>query len=163
MLRIVCPTLFLFVLLISTSTIAQSILFSAGVEGVDGEDKSVELVSFEYIGPAFLTRGRLSSGFSVALRVDGDRDIFVGGGVASEITLSPRWFFETSLLAGFYNRGRDGTELGGNFQFRSLFGIGFMPATNWAVSFAFDHVSNSSIDRVNPGTEVLAIRIMLRL
>ena len=147
---------------LSTPAQSNSLIFGIGAEGVDGNDPTTTVFYLEYKSEPFFERGIFSASFNTTTRIDTDTDFFIGGGAIAELSLFHRVFFEASLLPGFYSEGDDGTDLGGNFQFRSLFGLGFNLNAKSAVSLAIDHLSNAGIESKNPGTEAVTFRYRRR-
>lgn len=148
--------------LLWTSANAGSVVFAVGVEALDRGDSQSGTFAIEYKTLPFYRFGSLTTGFTTASRAEEDGDFFLGGGIVGEWRMTSSWFVELSVLPGYYESGENGTELGGNFQFRSLLGFGYTMRNNSSISLAVDHLSNSSIDEVNPGTESIAIRFEQR-
>ena len=65
-------------------------------------------------------------------------------------------------MPGYYDRGSDGTPLGGNIQFRGLVGVGYKISNTQRVSLAIDHKSNAGLEDKNPGSETLVLRYTKR-
>ncbi len=130
--------------------------------GVGAED------SFEHeIAPALVVEYRLTPFFKgeiseyaigVAAQIDSDADFWAGIGISAVWSISDHWFIEGSLMPGLYHKGSDGLDLGGDFQFRSLIGLGYRLENSAKISFAIDHKSNASTNPFNPGSEMVALR-----
>ncbi|SMO88567.1 acyloxyacyl hydrolase [Ruegeria faecimaris] len=154
-------TLFLMSTLLATTTMAhgQSIVLGAGYADfthTSSNDQAV--VSLEYQHSPFHEATRLSAGWGVALTVDADADTHIGAGLVGLYTISDRWFAEASVMPGYYNASNDDNDLGGNFQIRSLFGIGYALENGNKLSLAITHNSNASTDSFNPGVNSVFMR-----
>lgn len=85
------------------------------------------------------------------------------GGIRYEIESKRRPFvFAVGTAIGAYRRGGD-VRLGHVLEFRSGFEFGWVVAGGDSVSVGFHHLSNASIARSNPGTEVLSWIYAFRL
>ena len=147
----------------ATSATAGDFVLGVGVGHVADEGSSgPATLTLEYHSDPLFERGRLSAGWSVVAQVNEDNDLFIGGGAAAEYALSERWFFEASLMPGYFGKGSGSTDLGGNIQFRTVVGLGYNLTETSAISIAIDHKSNAGIEDVNPGTEALKIRFIKR-
>lgn len=96
--------------------------------------------------------------------VTGDNAVWVGAGVkwtSRNISDGP-FFFETSLMPGFYDKG-DGPDIGGSLHFRSAVGGGYTFDNGATISVMYDHRSNGDTKDLNPGLETLAIRYAFAL
>jgi len=162
MIKVLNLSITILLLWLSTPAQSSSLVFGFGAEGVDGEDTTKVVVYLEFKSSPFFERGRFSASYSTATRVDSDSDFYIGAGALIEFSLTDRLFIEASLLPGYYGRGQNGTELGGNIQFRSLAGVGYNLNARSAVSVAIDHLSNAGIEDRNPGTEALTLRFTRR-
>ncbi len=94
----------------------------------------------------------------VAAQANDDGDTYVGIGLSALWNTSENWFIEGSLATGYYGEGSDGTDLGGELQFRTLIGFGYMLSDRASLSLAIDHLSNAGIEDENPGREAVWIR-----
>ncbi len=121
-------------------------------------DASAGALVVEYRARPFYSGKTAEYAIGAAAQVDGDADIWSGIGVTAIWALSDRWFVEGSLMPGYYDMGSDGTDLGGNFQFRSLIGVGYRLDSGGRVSLSVDHKSNASTRSHNPGSETVALR-----
>jgi hypothetical protein len=140
------------------SALAGDFILGIGVDDLDGSDSGSATFQLEYhTDPLREYRWGSISGFVVA-QVDDDSDTFVGAGFSAIKNLNPKWFLEGSLAAGFYEAGRTGTDLGGDFQFRTLVGVGYRLSESSRISVAIDHISNGGFNSRNPGREALSIR-----
>ena len=149
--------------MMATSADAGNFVFGLGADNIldDGTDGTAA-IALEYHSDPFYVRGRLDVGWGTAVQVNDANDLFLGVGLSAEYTLSQSWFFEASLMPGYYGPGSNGTDLGGNFHFRTLVGFGYNLTEKDAISIAIDHRSNASIEGRNPGTEALMIRYRKR-
>ena len=150
-------------LLMSSNAYAGDLIIGVGASDIldDGSAESATVI-VEYHADPFFERGRLSTGLGVAGQVDDDGDVFLGFGLATIIDLSKGLFIETSLMPGYYGPSSDGTDLGGNLQFRTVLGIGYKFNADSSISLAVDHKSNASIEDTNPGNETIMIRYRKR-
>lgn len=145
--------------LLATSAQANDFVLGLGQSNFDDSDESQPFtVQLEYHTAPFLeySWGDIS-GIGV-LEVDDDNNTYVGAGVAALWNTGQKWFIEASLAAGYYGRGSDGQDLGGNVQFRSLLGLGYRVSDTRRISIAIDHLSNAGIEDTNPGRNAISIR-----
>ncbi|WP_299640728.1 acyloxyacyl hydrolase [uncultured Ruegeria sp.] len=158
-------TLLLTAVLASTASVsahAQTIVFGAGYADFS-EDVSEDqaLVSLEYQHRPFHQAKRFSAGWGAALSIDEDGDTHIGAGLIGLYSFSDRWFVEGSVMPGYYNAGNDLNDLGGGFQIRSLFGLGYNLNNGNSVSVAITHKSNASTNDENPGVNAFLVRYHL--
>ena len=158
----VMPAVLLLLLLVSPTAFADSFLISWGIDVQARDDDPAGLLTFEYTGPSLYQWGNKTLAFGAAARVEEGDEFFLGGGAVFEWAFTPTWFFEFSLMPGFYDPRENGRDIGGNFHFRSLFGLGLVINQNTIVSVAIDHLSNASIEDSNPGTESVTFRHIWR-
>ena len=64
-------------------------------------------------------------------------------------------------MPGYYNASNDLNDLGGDFQIRSLLGLGYNLNNGNSVSVALTHKSNASTNDENPGVNALLVRYHL--
>ncbi|WP_245222587.1 acyloxyacyl hydrolase [Ruegeria sp. HKCCSP351] len=141
---------------------AQTIVFGAGYADYS-EDTSEDqgLISIEYHHAPFHQATRFRAGWGAALTVDEDGDTHIGAGLIGQYALSDRWFVEGSVMPGYYNASNDLNDLGGDFQIRSLLGLGYNLNNGNSVSVALTHKSNASTNDENPGVNALLVRYHL--
>ena len=78
-------------------------------------------------------------------------------GAVGYVSLGAGWFSEISLMPGIY-KDWGGSDLGSEFQVRSLIAIGKRFKNGQAVSLALTHKSNASTAARNPGVDSLLLR-----
>jgi hypothetical protein len=88
-----------------------------------------------------------------------DEAAFVYGGIHRAFRLgdSP-WFMVPKLAVTLFDRG-DGKELGQTLQFRSGVDVLRELGSGTRVGFGWYHISNASMDEVNPGANSLLLRV----
>jgi hypothetical protein len=101
-----------------------------------------------------------SAGWAGAALTEADNDRWIGFGISSEYALADGIFLEASFMPGYYSEGA--TDLGGNIQFRTTVGIGYLMSDTNALSFAVGHLSNAQIEAWNPGTDMVMLRLLRR-
>ncbi|MEM9578921.1 MAG: acyloxyacyl hydrolase [Pseudomonadota bacterium] len=138
---------------------AGDLIIGLGVDNID-EDGASEAVAFQleyHLDPI-----RQYAWGSVALmgvaETDEDEDIYIGAGMSLVWDVSPAWFVESSVAAGYYDAGSDGLDLGGEVQFRTLLGVGYRLSEASRISLAIDHLSNAGLEDENPGRNALHLR-----
>ena len=143
----------------ANSAPAQTIVFGAGYADFS-EDQSVDqaIFSLEYQHRPFHEATRFSATWGGALSVDEDGDTHIGLGLIGLYTFADRWFLEGSVMPGYYDQSNVLNDLGGSFQIRSLFGIGYTLNNGNAVSLAITHKSNASTQEENPGVNAFLVR-----
>jgi hypothetical protein len=138
---------------------SQEWVFGIGADGIfDGSDQKNPAFVVEYHAKPFHSAKRFAANFAIAGQVNDDEDTFIGAGLAATYRLSSKWFVEGSFMPGYYNQGTNGTDLGGDLQFRSLIGVGYKVSKTGSISLAIDHKSNAGIGDINPGIEAIFLR-----
>ncbi|MFY2822801.1 acyloxyacyl hydrolase [Ruegeria sp. MALMAid1280] len=146
-------------LLAAQTAQAQSLVFGAGYS--DFSDSAAEdeaVFSLEYQHRPFHEAKRFSATWGGALTVDTASNIHVGIGLIGFYTFADRWFVEGSVMPGYFSEGDDQNDLGGEFQIRSLLGLGYTLESGNKVSFAITHKSNASTNSDNPGVNSALLR-----
>jgi len=77
-------------------------------------------------------------------------------GLRADLFLSRRWVLSGAEAVGAYVRG-DGQDLGSVLEFRSAAELAYRFDDRGRLGVAFYHLSNASLGRINPGTEVLSL------
>jgi hypothetical protein len=124
-----------------SSAKAGELVFGLGQDNID-DDRYSEAFALQleyHADPIFEYDWGIISVFGV-LEVDDDSDIYVVAGVATLWDISASWFVEASLAAGYYDRGSDSLDLGGNIQFRTLIGLGYRLSKKSGLSIALEHI-----------------------
>ena len=85
-------------------------------------------------------------------------EVWLGGGAKWRIEDPGSPFFVQSAFQIGYHDIADGPDIGGNFHFRSDFGVGYDFGNGSALVVAYDHRSNGGIAEPNPGLETLLIQ-----
>ena len=153
-------TSLLLALALPTTVSAGEYVLGLGYDNVR-ETTGTGAASFvaEYHLEPFYSGERASYAWGFAGQVNTDGDVFLGFGVHAHWAIGTGpWFVEGSFMPGYYDDGRNGTDLGGNIQFRSLIGIGYALAANRKISLAIEHKSNAGLEDHNPGSETLVLR-----
>ena len=99
------------------------------------------------------------------LRPDGGTLVMASGGwqiwagIRSELVPAhlPLWWAITTNI-GYYRRG-GGPLLGHPLEFRSGFEMYWSWSDRWSLGLTFHHLSNASVGRRNPGTEILSLSL----
>ena len=138
---------------------AQSVVVGAGYTDFGARSADDQAVfSFEYQHAPFHRADRLAIGLGGALSVHADGDTHLGLGIVGTYDLDRNWFIEASVMPGAYWESRAANDLGGDFQIRSLLGVGYTFDTGNRLSLAVTHISNASTDDSNPGADSLLLR-----
>ncbi|WP_254439244.1 acyloxyacyl hydrolase [Ruegeria arenilitoris] len=146
-------------LLAATSANAQSVILGAGYAGLaDSPYEDQAIFALEYQHRPFHEAARFSATWGSALSVDVDGDYHIGLGLVGIYTFRDRWFVEGSVMPGYYNASNAQNDLGGNFQIRSLLGVGYTLNGGDKLSVAFTHKSNASTEEPNPGLNSVLLR-----
>lgn len=97
----------------------------------------------------------------VGLNVSSDGSVYGYGGVFWDIDMMNGSLWLTpNFSAGLYKKG-DGKNLGGTVEFRSGIELSYLLPNDHRVGIAFNHISNASIYKRNPGAETLLINYHL--
>ncbi len=98
----------------------------------------------------------------VGLEATYDGAVYGAGGVLVDIFFGRRLVLTPSFGAGLYANG-GGKDLGLVVEFRSQLELGYRFDDRSRLSAAVSHISNSSLDDNNPGTEIATIYYHLPL
>jgi hypothetical protein len=85
-----------------------------------------------------------------------DGGLYGYAGFRLEVPVGRRWLVVPQTAGGVYDRG-DGKELGGSIQFRSGLELAYRLTEAHSLGAVFYHLSNSGLERPNPGSESLAL------
>lgn len=116
-------------------------------------------ISFEVHGRPYWHLGPLALGFGAAGTLDTKGNAWVGVGLSALGEGASPWFFEASLMPGYYRAASDRFDLGKAMEIRSLVGVGYRLTPETRLSLALSHVSNASRGRTNPGADSLSLRL----
>ncbi len=148
-----------FFLIAQTSQVfAADLTFGLGSANIGESSSRSTAFQIEYHSDPIWEFQRGSISAAAALQVEGNSTHYAGVGLSTRWSISEKWFVEGSLLAGHYDTGSNGVDLGGNFQFRTLAGLGYKLRNKTYISIAVDHLSNAGLERSNPGRESISIR-----
>ncbi|NVO57125.1 acyloxyacyl hydrolase [Rhodobacteraceae bacterium B1Z28] len=143
----------------ATTAQAQSVIFGAGYADFSNSDSDdLAIFSLEYQHKPFHQATRFGATWGAALSVDEDGNTHIGAGLIGIYSLSDRWFVEGSVMPGYFNASDNDNDLGGEFQIRSLLGLGYTLDSGNKVSMAITHKSNASTQDDNPGVNTLLLR-----
>ncbi len=111
----------LFLALAALPATAGEAIFGLGVDdALDRRASSAAAAVFEYHFDPFYEAARFRASPAVAVQTDSDGAWWAGAGVAFMRDLRSGWFIGGSLMAGYYRQGSGGTDLGSDFEFRTL-------------------------------------------
>ena len=82
------------------------------------------------------------------------------GGILLDIFFGRRFVLTPSFAIGAYDRG-SGKDLGHSIEFRSQIELAYRFDDRSRLAISLNHMSNASIDEVNPGTESLMLTYAL--
>ena len=88
--------------------------------------------------------------------VNTDAGVYGYGGFLADLFFGRRWVLTPSLAAGFYTDG-SGKDLGSGLEFRSQLEFAFRFKSRSRIGLSVSHISNASLDDVNPGTEEVVL------
>ncbi|KUJ81376.1 acyloxyacyl hydrolase [Ruegeria profundi] len=154
-------TLLTTIAFIATAQIAQaqSLVFGAGfADFSSGGAKDRAAFSLEYQHRPFYEIHQIAFAWGISILVDTTGDFYIGAGLVGTYEIADRWFLEGSVMPGFYAFGDEANDLGGDFQIRSLVGVGYSLASGNKVSLALAHLSNASTNDENPGANAIFLR-----
>ncbi|NOE18689.1 acyloxyacyl hydrolase [Ruegeria atlantica] len=141
---------------------AQTVVFGAGYSDFsEATSEDQALIALEYHHTRFHQATRFSAGWGAAFSVDEDGDTHIGVGLVGLYSLGERWFVEGSVMPGYFNASNDQNDLGGDFQIRSLLGLGYNLNNGNRMSVAITHKSNASTNDENPGVNAVLLRYHL--
>lgn len=137
---------------------ASDFVLGLGRDNIDDGKSDATVLQLEYHGNPLREYGRGAVSLFGAVEVDDDSDVYLGAGVSALWEISERWFLEGSLAVGYYDDGKNGDDLGGHVQFRTLIGVGYRLSADRRISVAADHLSNAGLKDRNPGRNALLLR-----
>ncbi|WP_420586372.1 acyloxyacyl hydrolase [Ruegeria sp.] len=138
---------------------AQSVIFGAGYSDFsDSAARDEAIFSLEYQHRPFHEATRFSATWGSALSVDTAGDFHIGIGLVGIYTFADNWFVEGSVMPGYFSDGNSLNDLGGEFQIRSLLGVGYTLDSGNRISLAITHKSNASTQDDNPGVNSALLR-----
>ncbi|WP_170572973.1 acyloxyacyl hydrolase [Ruegeria atlantica] len=138
---------------------AQSVILGAGYSDFSDSAADDEAVfALEYHHRPFHEATRFSATWGSALSVDTAGNVHVGIGLVGYYTFADRWFVEGSVMPGYFSESDDLNDLGGEFQIRSLLGVGYTLDNGNRISVALTHKSNASTQDDNPGVNSALLR-----
>lgn len=85
-----------------------------------------------------------------------DAAAYAYGGVLIDIYFGPRWVLTPNAAFGFYHDG-SGKKLGHVAEFRTGAELSYRFDNRSRLGVAFHHISNASLGKSNPGTELLTL------
>ncbi len=88
--------------------------------------------------------------------VNSDAGIYGYGGFLVDLFFGRRWVLTPSLAAGLYTDG-SGKDLGSDVEFRSQLEFAYRFKSRSRIGLSVSHISNASLDDVNPGTEEVVL------
>ena len=91
-----------------------------------------------------------------------DAAIYGYAGFMLDIYFGRRIVFTPNVAVGLYSDG-DGKDLGSVIEFRSGVELAYRFDSRARLGVAFHHISNASIEDINPGTETLTLVLSLPL
>ncbi|MCL6283831.1 acyloxyacyl hydrolase [Ruegeria sp. 2012CJ41-6] len=138
---------------------AQSLIVGAGyADFSNNRGKDQALFALDYHHSPFHEAMRFSAGWGGTLSIDTSGDTHIGAGLYGVYRLGQGWFLEGSVMPGAYFESESRNDLGGNFQIRSLFGVGYAFDNGNKLSLSVSHKSNASTEDFNPGVNEAMIR-----
>jgi hypothetical protein len=98
----------------------------------------------------------------VGLEATSDGALYGLGGLLADIALGPSVRLTPSIGVGAYHDG-GGKDLGHTVEFRSQVELSYRFEGGRRLGLAFGHISNASLGKDNPGTEILTLYYMIPL
>lgn len=137
---------------------ADELVFGVATDFGNSQRDSIHALDVEYHFDPFRTflGGQLAV-FGVG-QIDNQGSVYLGLGLSNQWKIGGNWFAEGSFATGYYDAGSTGLDLGGNVQFRTLVGVGYQLTEQSRISLAVDHMSNASLEELNPGIDKVSVR-----
>lgn len=92
----------------------------------------------------------------VGFNVTNDKAFYGYGGFFWDLNLSDHVIFTPNVVVGGFSHG-DGKKLGSAIEFRSGLEMSYQFDQGERIGLAFNHISNASIGKHNPGAETLLV------
>jgi hypothetical protein len=129
---------------------------SAGQFDLAQEEKALELGVDYQFRPVFWGLEPI-----LGLGVTSDQALFGYGGLRRPFELGhSRWYLAPHFAVTLFDRG-EGKDLGQTLQFRSGLEVLYELQGGTRVGFGYYHISNASMDEVNPGANSLLLRVVV--
>ncbi|HUP43613.1 MAG TPA: acyloxyacyl hydrolase [Thermoanaerobaculia bacterium] len=143
---------------VPAADLVEGIALSAGVFNVLNEDRAAEGGAEARLRPLFegTTPRPWVLRSAVGAMANSDGGLYGYAGFRLEVPVGRRWLVVPQTAGGVYDRG-DGKQLGGSIQFRSGLEIAYRLSEAHSLGAVFYHLSNSGLERPNPGSESLAL------
>lgn len=143
---------------------ADELVIGIGVNDfAESDDPSAYTLVLEYHLAPFVENHKVLYNWAGAFQYSEISDRFAGVGInAFHNIRNGSWFIEGSFMPGYYTQGSRGNDLGGHFQFRTLFSVGYLLNPTARISVSIDHISNGGIESPNPGKESVAARFIYK-
>jgi len=125
--------------------------FSLGAFDVNDDDTAAE-ARLEYRSDIKLWFAKPFSG----VMVNSDAGVYGYGGLLVDLFFGQRWVMTPSFATGLYTDG-SGKDLGSAIEFRSQLEFAYRFKSCSRIAVSINHVSNASLDDVNPGTEEIVV------
>jgi hypothetical protein len=85
---------------------------------------------------------------------------FIYAGIGVDFILYKNLFAGINIAPGYYHKG-NGKNLGGPFEIKSQFELGWAFTNNYKISAAIYHMSNAGIYKNNPGLESVVLQLFI--
>lgn len=149
-----------FSIILAGPAAADAWIFGLGINDfteLSNDDRVV--VGVEYQTDPFSNWFGADMTFAFAADAHSNGDYWVGAGIAGVYPLQDRWFAEFSVMPGYYDYDSPTTDIGSEFEIRSLIGLGRQISDNTALSVAVTHKSNAGTSDTNPGLNAVMLRL----
>lgn len=144
---------------ISTAAHAQDYLVGyAGWFDFSQQDNQATQLGVEYRFTPYVYGIRPTLGMNVTT----DGSVYGYGGINWDVPLvDNQLYLVPNFVAGGYSNGSDGKDLGSGIEFRSGIELDYQFPNAHRLGIAFNHISNASIGKHNPGAETVLINYQL--
>lgn len=153
--------LVLLCLLLSASGVgaAPTLSLNSGMVGIDDELEKPGRYGIEYRHRPWSRLALIPSvGYSRA--DNGATYTYVD--VKRDFRLAERWTLTPSFGPGYFSEGGD-LQLGHQLEFRSGLELSYRPGERWRLGVTIYHLSNGGLSEKNPGTEGVALHLLIPL
>lgn len=128
--------------------------FSLGMYNTLDRPKMLDArVEYRAATPVFLKKLKPWAGLEVTSKMS----MWFGGGFFADFSLGKNFVLTPSFGAGYYAKGKSSHDLHFPLEFRSQLELSYVFKNESRLGFAVSHISNASLGRHNPGTEIVSL------
>jgi hypothetical protein len=149
-----CVSLFFLIPQTAAKETPGFLSFSLGLYNTLDNPKSVDLrIEYRPAKAIFIKELRPWAG----LELNSELSLWAGAGLLLDMKLADNIYLTPSFGLGYYTHGSSNHDLNYPLEFRSQIELAYQMENEGRLALAFSHLSNASLGRNNPGTEIVSI------